>query len=290
LSRSGGGAIPGIAAMCGATLFYSLCDAIGKWLVAEHSVAMLLTVRSVAAAAILAPLIGRRGWRHFWRVDQPWLALARVVAATAETGLFFLAVRHLSLAGTLSIYLAAPLLVAALAPWMLRERVTLGRLIAVGGGFVGILVLLRPGFGNWSPALLLALAGMVALAMSLILTRQLRGIDPIILTAQQIAGTGLAGAMALAWSGPSDLSIAPDLGLMAAVGVTALIAQLLIAVSMRLAEASVVSPFFYSAMLWALLADWLVWAHLPAAADLIGAAVVIASGIWLGRQSLRNGV
>lgn len=288
MKRVGSTALAGILAMCAATFFYTLCDAIGKWVVAEHSVAMLLAVRSIAAALVIAPLVGRVGWRQLWQVDQPKFAFLRVIAATAETALFFLAVRHLSLAGTLSIYLAAPLLVAALAPWFLRERVTLGRLVAIAGGFVGVLILLRPGFGSWSPALLLALVGMVSLAMLLMLTRQLRGIDPIVLTAHQLVGTAITGVLGLIWLDATPVPGLPDMGLMAAVGIAAVIAQFLVAKAMQLAAASLVSPFFYCAMIWALLADWLFWAHLPPAADLIGALVVIASGIWLGRQSVRN--
>lgn len=275
----------GIQAMIAATFFYTLCDAIGKWVVADHSVFMLLTVRSLAAGAIALFLLRKLGLASLWRVEQPGLVWLRIAAATAETTLFFIAVQYLSLSATLSIYLAAPIVVALAAPWLLAERLTAAKLLASILGFAGVLLLLRPGGDSFGIAAIVALFGMLALALTLITARSLRAVEPAVLVMHQILGTLVVGLAGLVWIDRSAWPGALDLGLMAAVGISAMVAQFFVAFSMRLAPASLVSPFFYSALIWALLADALVWQVFPTPFSLAAAALIVAAGIWLGRHS-----
>src|SRR3546814_4555579 len=146
-------------------------DALGKWMVASRSVGQILFVRSLSALVILAPPVWRAGPRTVFVVAQPGRHLLRALLIVAEVSCFYLAVRHLPLADVMAVYQATPLIVTVLAIPLLGERVGWRRALAVGIGFIGVILVLQPAAGGvFSTAALIALAGSFCYALMMIAT------------------------------------------------------------------------------------------------------------------------
>jgi hypothetical protein len=182
-------------------------DVMGKWLVATYSVGQVLLLRSVAALAVLLPLMRRQKVR-LEIPPQPGLHLVRIVLSTLEVACFYWAVTYLPLADVMTYYLAGPIYVAAFAVFWLGERLDRQRVAAIGIGFVGVLIALRPSPATMSLPALIALAGSIFYALLMITTRKLRDTHDATLVLGQIIGTlifGLAAAP-FAWvtPGPQD--------------------------------------------------------------------------------------
>src|SRR5713226_4962370 len=116
---------------------FSLNDALGKWLVATYSVGELLLIRSAAALCVLAPLVWREGFAAFAAMPRPRLQILRVALSSLEVGFFFWAVSYLPLADVTTFYLAGPIFVTALSPFLLNETIGWKRWGAVIVGFIG---------------------------------------------------------------------------------------------------------------------------------------------------------
>ena len=130
--------------MCLGILMFSLNDVMGKWLMATYTVGQVLALRSAAALLILLPFVFKEGWGQIIFAQNPSLQMLRVAFATLEAACFYWAVAYLPLVSVMTYYLAAPLYVAAVAPFLLHERMELSRWIAVLLGFCGVLMVLRP--------------------------------------------------------------------------------------------------------------------------------------------------
>lgn len=278
----------GIALMLAGIAMFSLNDALGKWLVGTYPVGELLALRSLAALALLAPLLRRAGgWRALWPREQRRLHGLRLLLAVGEVAGFYWSLRYLPLADVMTIYMAAPLFVTALSAPLLGERVGPRRWAATLVGFLGVLVVLRPSTAAFGLPALVALAGSLCFAMMMLLTRMLRAAGSVTIIGLQTLGVGLAGALTLpfAWVPPGSL----DLGLLALLGLSALGAHLMVAQSIRLAPAAVVVPFQYTALLWAGGLGLLIWGDVPGPELLAGGAAIVASGLFiLHRERVRR--
>lgn len=282
----------GIGFMLLGVALFTFNDALGKWLIAEVALGQLLFVRSAAAMLMLLPFILRSGWRATFFVAQPGLHGLRLLFIVAEVACFYLAVRHLPLADVMSAYQAAPLIVTLLAIPLLGERVGWRRGLAVGVGFIGVLLVLKPQGESFtqSAALLpglIALAGTLGYALLVILTRQLRGAGNLTLIAWHTVGVGLFGLLTLPWGWATiDLTTLALLGL---IGVVATLAHICINHSLKLAPAPLVVPYQYTSLLWAMLLGWIFFADIPSTSMLLGAAIIVASGLFvLHRQNIKK--
>ncbi|EWY40217.1 DMT transporter permease [Skermanella stibiiresistens SB22] len=275
----------GILCMVLGMSLFTLNDAIGKWLVEIYPVPMILAVRGAASMLILAPLIIRAGPVKVFRVAKPLAHLTRVVLIALEVALFFLSVRALPLADVMTIYMAAPLFVTALSVPLLGEKVGARRWSAVGVGFVGVLLVLRPTGDVISWGAMAALAGSLTFAFTLILTRSLRGTGALSMVSLQTLGIGLAGAAVapFVWIPPTPVHLA----LLAVLGVVAVVGHVLINRSLAVSPAAVVVPYQYSSLVWAMALGWLVWNDVPDAWVLSGAALIIASGLFVFHREQR---
>jgi drug/metabolite transporter (DMT)-like permease len=179
----------------------------------------------------------------------------------------------------MTIWLAAPVWTVALAALLLGERVDAGRWLAVAAGFAGVAIALAPTGASLSMPALIALLGSVLFAAMMIAGRKLRGTPDVTLVAWQTAGTLLMGLALLpfGWVTPTWA----DAALIALLGVVAMAAHLCVTRSLKLAEASVVVPYQYTLIVWALLFGWLVFGDWPTPTMLIGAALIVAAGIAL---------
>lgn len=269
----------GVLLMLVGMALFSLNDALGKWLVASHSVGQVLLIRSLAALVVLAPFLWSFGVARLIRIDRPGLQALRVVFSTAEVFCFYLAVRDLPLADVMTFWLAAPIYVAAVSPFLLGERVGPRRWVAVALGFVGVLIALAPSGEVSSTATLAAIIGSGCFAAMVITGRTLRGTPDTALVFWQIVGAGLAGAVLapIAWTTPT----ATDWGLLSLLGVVAMLAHICVTRALKLADAALVSPLQYTLLPWAILFGWMFFADVPTVAMLTGAAIIVAAGFLL---------
>jgi drug/metabolite transporter (DMT)-like permease len=279
--------LAGILMMLLGILLFSLNDVMGKWLVATYTVGQVLLLRSAAALVVIAPFVVKQGIQRTLRPERPGLQLLRVTLGSCEVALFYWAVSYLPLADTMTLWLAAPVWAVVLAALLLGERVDAGRWLAVVAGFVGVAIALDPSGQSLSMPALIALVGSFSFAAMMITGRQLRGTPDVTLVFWQTLGALVMGLALLpfGWVTPS-LADAALLGLL---GIVAMLAHICVTRSLKLAEASVVVPYQYTLIVWALVFGWFVFGDWPTPAMLFGAALIIAAGLALLMLERRAG-
>src|SRR5438477_10617402 len=270
--------LAGIGLMLLSILMFSCGDALGKFMVATYSLGQLLWLRACAALIVLLPMI----WRNradFARLERPWLQLLRVTFSPVEVAAFFLATVYLPLADVVTYYLACPIFVTALSAIVLRERVGWRRWSAVLIGFCGVLIALRPSAQTVSWPAMIALGGSLSFALLMLITRSLRATPDIVLASSQFLGTFLLGALMspIGWVTPSLGS----LGLFFAAGIVSVGALLCVNRSLKLAPASIVVPYQYSMIVWAVIFGFVVFGDVPSPATIAGAAIIIGAGLYI---------
>jgi len=271
-------ALAGIALMLLAVWMFSFGDALGKYIVATYSVGQLLLLRAAASLLLLSPAIWRQ--RAALRtIQRPGLQLIRVVLSTLEVVAFFIATVYLPLADVITYYLAAPIFVTAASAIFLGEKVGWRRWSAIIVGFVGVMIALRPSTQAVTWPAMIALAGSASFAALMIITRSLRGTPDIVLTSAQFCGTLVFGLIAapFGWLTPS----LPDFGLFVLAGCISICAAMCVNRSLKLAPASVVVPYQYTMIIWAVIFGYMVFGDIPSTEMLIGAAVIIAAGLYI---------
>jgi drug/metabolite transporter (DMT)-like permease len=270
--------LAGIGLMLLSVFMFSFGDALGKFIVATYAVGQLLWLRACAALIVLSPAI----WRHrveFIRMERPWLQLVRVILSTLEVAAFFVATVYLPLADVVTYYLACPIFVTALSAIVLRERVGWRRWTAVLIGFAGVLIALRPSAQTVSWPAMIALGGSLSFSILMLITRSLRATPDIVMATSQFVGTFLLGALMspFGWVTPS----AGSLVMFAAAGVISISALLCVNRSLKLAPASVVVPYQYSMIVWAVMFGVIVFGDVPSPATILGAAIIIGAGLYI---------
>jgi drug/metabolite transporter (DMT)-like permease len=269
----------GIGLMCLGILLFALNDVMGKWLMSTYSVGQVLLLRSAAALLLLLPFAFREGWSNILHAPRPGLQVARVAFGTLEVAAFYWAVSFLPLVSVMTYYLSAPLYVAAVAPLLLRERLSRDQWLAVIIGFIGVLMVLRPSAETLTLPAIIAIVGSMLFAGLILSTRQLRGTTATSLIVWQTMGALLFGAVLspFGWVQPSPR----DFALLALLGVVAMMAHVLVARAVTIAPASVVSPFQYTLLIWAALFGWLIFDEQPDRWMIAGALVIVAAGLYL---------
>jgi drug/metabolite transporter (DMT)-like permease len=270
--------LAGIALMLTGACMFSFGDALGKFIVATYSVGQLMLLRASVALLLLAPSIWRRR-ADFRALPRPWLQIWRVVLSTLEIAAFFLAAAYLPLADVVTYYLATPIFVTALSALVLRERVGWRRWSAILIGFGGVLIALKPSAQTVTWPAMIALAGSLAFSWLMLITRSLRATPDIVLACAQFLGTlvfGIAVAP-FGWITPTW----PHLALFCAAGAISVAALLCVNRSLKLAPASTVAPYQYSMIIWAVMFGYLVFGDVPQPTTALGAAIIIAAGIYI---------
>jgi drug/metabolite transporter (DMT)-like permease len=272
-------AAAGIVFMLVGIFLFSCNDALGKWILGTYSVGQMLLIRSLAALALLAPFIWQAGLGAFTSAPRPGLQILRLLLATAEVVMFFWAVTYLPLADAVTFYLAGPIYVTALSATLLGEHVGWRRWTAVLVGFAGVLIALQPSPATLTLPALIALAGSFFYALLMIVTRYVRGTHDVVMATGQISTT-LVFSIIAAPFGWQPLPLNHAL-LMALLGLVAVLALMSVNRSLKLAPASVVVPYQYTLILWAVLLGYLVFGDQPQPHVLIGGAIIIAAGLFI---------
>ena len=272
----------GIGWMLIAMLLAVIMDVIAKHLMESYSVAQVIWARYAFHLAALA-LILRGRYPAALRTPRPALQTTRSIVLVVSTALIFTGLKLIALADVYAVMAIAPLLITALSVPFLGERVGPRRWAGVVAGFVGALIIIRPGTGAMHVAALVPLAAAAMIAVFQLITRLVSHTDSPMTT---VAHTPIAGAVAAScvapffWTMPDPLSW----GLMAAMGGVGASFQICIVRAYAAAPASTIAPYNYSNLVWAALFGFLVFAEVPDPWTVVGAGVITASGLYIFRR------
>lgn len=262
-------------------LCFALLDCGAKWLVKTLPVLQVVWLRFlfhvVVSTALFAPKFGS----GILRTRRPKLQFLRAALLAIMTGLNFWALQYLQLAETGSIQFSVPVIIALIAAPLLGERMDRARWAAIGVGFLGVLIIVRPGTQGFHPALLLAIVNAFLYASFNLMTRQLAAHDSPEAT-QFFSSLGATLAITpfalAAWQAPPG---ALQWLILCLMGIAGALGHYLLALAHRYAPASVLAPFLYQQIVWMVLLGYLVFGDVPDAAVLAGGAIVIGSGLYL---------
>ena len=274
--------------MCFAGMLFSFMGGFAKILGASYSTVQVSWARAFIHLVFLAAVFMPAGGIAVLRSRRPKLQLARALTLTISNLCFFYAVTFIPLAKASAISLASPLIVAILAWPMLRERTTKLRVAAVLSGFIGVLVVIRPGGEVFHWASLFILASAASYAIYQILTRMVAPFDPPATSALWSPLTGAIGLMVFmpfVWEAPHSLG---DAAMFLACGTLGATGHYCVARALTLAPANIISPFQYVQLLSATGVGWLMFDHLPDAGTWLGASIIVGSGLLLAWAQSRG--
>ena len=266
-------------------LFAGFCltslDTTAKWLVRDHTLFLVVWARYAGQMLVVTPYVWHRAGPGFWRTRRLPLQLFRSSLLLIATFCFFAALRYLPLAEASAIIYLAPMIIVVLSGPLLGERPNRWRWATAITGFIGILIVLRPGSAVFHPAVLLLIATAMFTALYYLLTRKLAGEDKhATLFYSALVGTvGLT--LFLPWAAVEELPGPRDGALFVLLGILAGLGHAFIIGAYQAAPASLLTPFTYLQMLWATGYGYLVFGQLPDRFSALGMVVIVASGVAL---------
>lgn len=284
------GILRGIFMMVLAVFLFACMDALVKWVGQTYPTGQIVFFRNLLAFLPILLFVARDGGLAVLRTSRIGSHLMRGLVGIAAMAAFFAAYAMLPLAEVVAIAMSGPIFMTALSVPLLGEQVGLRRWTAVVVGFAGVLLMTRPGAAALHPGALLALSGAVFYALAMISIRKLsRTEHPTTIVFYFTLFATLAGAASLPfgqWVTPKSLT---DLGLLVAVGIVGGFAQFAMTNAFRLAPIAIVAPFDYLALVFAMVLGYVIWSDVPDLWILSGAAVVVASGLYiLHREAVRS--
>ena len=274
----------GITLMISAMLIFPFLDVVAKKL-GQQGLPVFEAVwsRTFLGSLLCAPLLaGMEGTRALIPRDN-WLNAARGLAIVLTTFFFFSAMKYQGVAETLSIYFIQPILVTALAPFFLSEKVGWHRWVAVIVGFLGVMVIIRPGLIAFNPGTALAFASGLSAAGVVILSRKLAGTSSALANTlyTSLYGAVLASAVMLwQWQMPT----AGQWVMMFGVAIIGTSCNFLIIKAFEYCEASLLAPFGYAEMINATLAGWYFFGDFPDAWTFVGLAILIGAALFVSQR------
>ncbi len=292
---------PGLAALslCSGVAIFSGQDWIIKLLSGDYPVHQAIAIRGVVAVLILLAYIALDGKIESLRSRRMGLLIVRGLVLMMAYTTYYLAFPSMPLANIVALWFTVPLFVTALAGPFLGEKVGVRRWAAAIVGFAGVLIIVRPFADSFSVASLLPIASALTYSISALMARRMGETEsaPVMSFYQNLVYLLVALVMAAifgggAFEGSSDPSleflvrgwVMPswlDLALLAACGVIASIATVLLTQAYRMAEANFVACFEYSAIIWATLGGYLFWREVPDVYFFVGAALIVAAGLYV---------
>jgi drug/metabolite transporter (DMT)-like permease len=273
--------VAGIGLIILACLCFSVLDATAKYLSASLPTLQIVWVRFVSH--LFLSLILFQVWKspQLLKTNRLGLQIFRALCLLGTTIFNFMAIRYLQLAETMSIMFAAPFVITALAGPVLGEWAGLRRWAAIIVGFLGVLVVTRPGLGGMHWAVIYSLAAMSFYASYALLTRKLAATDS---SAGMLIISGLVASLAMA---PAGLSVwqAPagawEWALLIATGALGGGGHFLFILAHRIAPAPVLAPMTYVQIVWMVALGYLIFRDVPTWTTVLGASIVVASGLYI---------
>lgn len=270
----------GITLVVSAMFIFATQDAITKTLAASYSAPQILCVR-FAFYALFALLfsVRKRPLRYCLKSNAPWLQIARSLLIVFEIALFIISIRFMSLAEMHALLATFPLMVTAIAAIFLREPVGIRRWSAVFAGFVGVLIIIRPGIIELKPGVLLALLTALMFAGYNVMTRLVAKYDDGETSTVYMA---LIGALVMGIIGPFYWIPVPpmDWFWLICLSFTAASGHMLLIKALEAAPAATLQPFNYTLLVFATVIGYVFFDNLPDFWTVVGASVVVASGLY----------
>ncbi|MGE5739270.1 MAG: DMT family transporter [Betaproteobacteria bacterium] len=273
-------------------LFAGLClstlDATGKYLVRDHSLLLVVWARYAGQMLVVAPFAWHRAGPGFWRTRKLRLQLLRSGMLVLATLGFFGGLRYLPLAEASAITFLAPIFVVALSWPILKERATHARRMASITGFVGILILLRPGSAVLHPAVVLLMGAALANALYQLLTRRLLDESPHTTLFYSASVGTVVLTLALPFSVDVDEFSRATIPLFVLMGLLAGAGHWCLTHAYLAAPASLLTPFTYLQIVWATAFGYAIFGQHPDGISAIGMAIIVASGVSLALWERRR--
>jgi drug/metabolite transporter (DMT)-like permease len=276
----------GMALMVVAMTLIPVMDGLAKILTARYPTIEIVWARYFFHFMLLLPLVLWRYGRRTFVLKRPGLQVFRGSLLMISTACFFGAIADLPLADALAIVFVYPFVVTALSPVLLGDQVGVWRWSAVLVGFIGTLLIIRPGFQVLSPAMLSALAAGCVFAIYVLVTRKMAGSDPPLVT---LLMTGFVGTVVmtlvlpLVWIAPSP----GDLAIMVSIGVLAAIGHYGIILAHEWASAPQLAPYSYVEIISMTVVGYVLFGDLPEPLTWVGMAIIVASGIVIAWREAR---
>ena len=271
----------GIFLMVITTIVFASQDGLSKYLAAEYNVYMVVMIRYWFFAAFVMTISSRKpgGVKQVAKTKTPLLQIFRSLILVAEMCVTILAFTLLGLAETHAIFASYPLIIAMLSGPILGEHVGWRRWLAICVGFFGILIILNPGNGIFSPYALVPLAGAILFALYGLLTRYAGQYDN---SSTSFFWTGIVGCIAMTAIGLNfwDPVSQGDWSIMLILSASGMLGHFLLIKCYEVAEASAVQPFAYLQLIWASLIGVIIFGEQITTNVLIGACIIVGAGLF----------
>ena len=271
----------GILLMIITTIVFASQDGLSKYLATEYNVYMVVMIRYWFFAAFVISMSSRRtgGIKRVAKTKSPILQIFRSVILVAEMCITILAFTLLGLAETHAIFASYPLIIAMLSGPILGEYVGWRRWLAISVGFIGILIILNPGNGIFSPYALVPLAGAILFAIYGLLTRYVGQYDD---SSTSFYWTGVVGSIAMTVIGLNfwDPVSRSDWSVMLLLSASGVVGHYLLIKCYEVAEASAIQPFAYLQLIWASIIGIIIFGEQITTNVLIGACIILGAGLF----------
>ena len=281
--------ITGILLMMASMVVFTSLDTAAKHVTQDLPAAVAVFGRYAVAFVISAGVVIQAGGPSLLATSHPVLQAVRGILLMLSTILNFVAMMHLQLAQTAAIFFTIPLWVCALSVPILGEHVGWRRWVAVIVGFLGVLVIMRPGSDSFHWAMLLSIGSSFCGAVYNIVTRKVGARDRAETSLFYVSFVGAIAAAAplpVLWQTPQGMQWL----LLGYMGIAGAVGHLMLIQAHRLAPASALAPFLYTQIVWMILSGYFFFGDVPDLWTLAGAGIVVASGLVVfAREAARGG-
>jgi drug/metabolite transporter (DMT)-like permease len=268
----------GIFLIMTAVFLFSSMDTVAKYVLRAYPLPPLIWARYAVHMVFMLVVLWPRMGLNLVRTARPGLQLLRGLLLVMSTAFFYLSLTFLPLAEAAAITFVGPVLVTALSGPLLRERVTRRQWIAVSLGFIGVLIIIRPGGGLLTPAALFPLCAALAFSLYQIITRKIAGREHPLTTLfyTALVGTGVTSlALPFTWQSPT-LTQVP---LIVVIGLLGGFGHFLLIRAVEHASPTTLAPFIYVQLIWSTALAFLVFGEFPNSGSLLGMLVIVSAGL-----------
>ena len=275
--------LKGISYMVATVFLLSVSDAAAKWLAPHYPAVQIVCMRALLGVGPALGLVlwdeGRRGVMTSHLVSHT----VRSVLMLLSWLLFIIAIRSMPLANAYTIIFGAPLFMTLFGRVFLGENVSRPRWVAVIGGFIGVLIVVSPASMGLTPAALIALLAAVMWAVTSIVARRLSQQEPSTRILFYYMAVSVVATLPFAASTWTPI-VAAHWPIFIVTGIVGVAAHWLLAQAFRYGEVSLIAPFEYTGLVWAIALGYWLWGDVPTSAVLLGGVLIIGSGIYMARH------
>ncbi|MBL1406526.1 MAG: DMT family transporter [Rhizobiales bacterium] len=269
----------GILFMIGGMFCFAAADALAKLLNENFHPMQIVWVRQMGLFIGVLVLLSIKGF-SLLKTSNLKIQVARGVAAATSATLFVVGIGYVHIADAVAVSFVAPFMVTLLAAFILKEKVGVRRWSAILIGFIGMLIIIRPGMGVMDPALLIIVVAALVFAIRQIISRTLAGGDSVLTT---ICYTGIVAIVVLTipmlfvWVWPTNSN---QIYMMIGIAILGACGEVFVIKALETAEAVVVAPMQYTILIWGTLYGYLIFDHLPDGWTWVGATIIMTSGLY----------